>query len=250
MENGPKEGRQVSFRISGSISRSLRRHLPVFVFSILMIGAAVELAAQGHGTSNWDRILTDLGLVDIETVCPDVLVDLKYATENNFLRKNVYGDLRKCYLVKEAASKLAAAQKNLAALNWGWRLKVFDGARPRPIQAAMWALVKGTQQQPFVANPSTGSNHNYGAAVDLTIVDEKGQDLDMGTPFDFFGDLAQPRFEDAFLKKGMLSANQVHNRRILRKVMTEAGFISISSEWWHFDAFPTAEVRKRLEIIE
>jgi D-alanyl-D-alanine dipeptidase len=188
--------------------------------------------------------------VDAQSVCPDIVVELKYATSDNFLHKNVYGDLKKCYLLKEAAQKLAAAQKSLTALHPGWRLKIYDGARPRRIQAAMWALVKGTPQQPFVANPETGSIHNYGAAVDLTVVDEKGHELDMGTPFDFFGDLAQPRLEEASLKQGKLSAEQVQNRHLLRKVMTEAGFISISSEWWHFDAFPKEEVRKRFKIIE
>jgi D-alanyl-D-alanine dipeptidase len=216
-----------------------------------LLGVALtEFAGQDSGTINWDRALADLGLMDVHTNCPDILVDLKYATERNFLHKNVYGDLRKCYLVKEAASMLAAAHKNLVALKPGWRLKIFDGARPRRIQAVMWELVKGTLQQHFVANPSSGSNHNYGAAVDLTIVDEKARELDMGTPFDFFGELAEPRFEDAFLKKGMLTAKQVQNRRFLRRVMTEAGFISISSEWWHFDAFRTDVIRKRFKIIE
>jgi len=208
------------------------------------------LAAQDSGPINWDRALADLGLVDVQAISPDIQVDLKYATEGNFLRKNVYGNLKRCYLVKEAASNLAAAQKNLAALKPGWRLKVFDGARPRRIQAVMWELVKGTPQQRFVANPISGSNHNYGAAVDLTIIDEKGQELDMGTPFDFFGELAEPRFEDAFLKKGMLTANQVRNRRLLRRIMTEAGFISISSEWWHFSAFQTDVIRKQYKIVE
>jgi D-alanyl-D-alanine dipeptidase len=188
--------------------------------------------------------------VDIQTICPDILVELRYATEDNFLHRNVYGNLKKCYLLKEAASKLVEAQKSLAALKPGWRLKVFDGARPRHIQALMWALVKGTPQQPFVASPNTGSNHNYGAAVDLTLVDEKGRELDIGTGYDFYGDLAQPRLEDMFLKAGKLSASQVQNRRLLRKIMTEAGFLSISSEWWHFDAFRTDEIRKRYKIIE
>lgn len=232
---------------------SPRERHPIFVSvcAILLLGVALaEFAAQDSGPFGWDRALTDLGLVDVQTICPDIQVDLKYATEGNFLRKNVYGDLRKCYLVKEAASNLAAAQKNLASLKPGWRLKVFDGARPRRIQAIMWGLVKGTRQQHFVANPSSGSNHNYGAAVDLTIVDEKGRELDMGTPFDFFGELAEPRLEDAFLKKGMLTANQVQNRLLLRRVMIEAGFLSISSEWWHFDAFPTDVIRKRFRVIE
>lgn len=238
-------------RISASFMLLLRERRASLVCGILLLGAAAATPTpQDSRPPDWDRVLADLGLVDIQTTCPDILVQLKYATADNFLHKNVYGDLKKCFLLKEAALKLAVAQKNLAILKPRWRLKIYDGARPRRIQAAMWALVKGTPQQPFVANPKTGSNHNYGAAVDLSIVDDKGLELDMGTTFDYFGDLAQPRWEDAFLKKGVLTANQVMNRRLLRKVMTEAGFISISNEWWHFDAFPTDEVRKRFKILE
>jgi D-alanyl-D-alanine dipeptidase len=217
---------------------------------LLFAAGAAAPAAQDSRPPDWGRVLEGLGLVDVQMICPDIVVELKYATMDNFLHKNIYGNLKKCYLLKEAALKLAAAQKGLAALKPGWRLKIYDGARPRCIQVAMWEVVKGTPQQPFVANPETGSIHNYGAAVDMSVVDEKGQELDMGTPFDFFGDLAQPRWEDTFLKQGKLTAEQVQNRRLLRKVMTEAGFISISSEWWHFNALSNDEVRKRFKIIE
>ncbi len=238
-------------RISASFMPRLRERRPSLVCGILLLGAVVAApTAQDSRPHDWNRVLADLGLADVQTICPDILVELKYATEDNFLHKNVYGDLKRCFLLKEAALKLAVAQNNLATLKPGWRLKIYDGARPKRVQAVMWALVKGTPRQPFVANPKTGSNHNYGAAVDLTLVDEKSLELDMGTAFDFFGDLAQPRLEDAFFKNGMLTANQVQNRRLLRKVMTEAGFIPISSEWWHFDAFPADEVRKRFKIIE
>ncbi|NTU51753.1 MAG: M15 family metallopeptidase, partial [Candidatus Aminicenantes bacterium] len=171
-------------------------------------------------------------------------------TVDNFLGRNVYGSLTRCYLVREAALKLADAQKRLTALKTGWRLKVFDGARPRRIQVAMWEIVKGTPQQSFVANPETGSMHNHGAAVDLSLVDDQGREADMGTPFDFFGDLAQPRWEEKFLEQGRLTDAQVANRRLLRNVMSGAGFLPISGEWWHFDAFPKDEVRRRLKIIE
>ncbi|MGB8957716.1 MAG: M15 family metallopeptidase [Candidatus Aminicenantales bacterium] len=238
-------------RISASFMPWLRERRPSLVCGILLLGAVVAApTAQDSRSPDWIRVPADLGLVDVQTICPDILVELKYATEDNFLHKNVYGDMKRCFLLKEAALKLAVAQNNLATLKPGWRLKIYDGARPKRVQAVMWALVKGTPRQLFVANPKTGSNHNYGAAVDLTLVDEKSLELDMGTAFDFFGDLAQPRLEDAFFKNGMLTADQVQNRRLLRKVMTEAGFIPISSEWWHFDAFPTDEVRKRFKIIE
>lgn len=206
--------------------------------------------AQEPASVEWGPALEGLGLVDVQTVCPDVVVELKYATADNFLGRNVYGGLTRCYLVPEAALKLADAQKRLTALKPGWRLLIFDGARPRRIQAVMWELVKGTPQQPYVADPATGSMHNHGAAVDLSIVDDKGRELDMGTPFDYFGDLAQPRWEERFLERGKISAAQVANRRLLRTVMSDAGFLPISIEWWHYDAFPRDEVRRRFKIIE
>jgi D-alanyl-D-alanine dipeptidase len=219
--------------------------------SLLILGpCAGAPAAQDAASVDWGPVLAGLGLVDVQTTCPDVVVELKYATADNFLGRNVYGSLTRCYLVREAALKLADAQKRLTALKPGWRLKIFDGARPRRIQAAMWETVKGTPQQPYVANPETGSMHNHGAAVDLSLVDDTGREADMGTPFDFFGDLAQPRWEEKFLEQGRLTAAQVANRRLLRTVMSDAGFLPISGEWWHFDAFPKDEVRRRFKIIE
>jgi D-alanyl-D-alanine dipeptidase len=219
--------------------------------SLLILGpCAGAPAAQDAASVDWGPVLAGLGLVDVQTTCPDVVVELKYATADNFLGRNVYGSLTRCYLVREAALKLADAQKRLTALKPGWRLKIFDGARPRRIQAAMWETVKATPQQPYVANPETGSMHNHGAAVDLSLVDDTGREADMGTPFDFFGDLAQPRWEEKFLEQGRLTAAQVANRRLLRTVMSDAGFLPISGEWWHFDAFPKDEVRRRFKIIE
>jgi len=218
---------------------------------VLILGPSAGLpAAQETAPVDWGPVLAGHGLIDIHSVCPDAVVELKYATADNFLGRNVYGSLSRCYLVREAALKLAEAQKRLTALKPGWRLKIFDGARPRRIQTAMWEIVKGTPQQPFVANPETGSMHNHGAAVDLSLVDEAGRELDMGTPFDYFGDLSQPRWEEKFLEEGKLAAAQVANRRLLRTVMSEAGFLPISNEWWHFDAFPKDEVRRRFKIIE
>jgi L,D-peptidoglycan transpeptidase YkuD (ErfK/YbiS/YcfS/YnhG family) len=114
----------------------------------------------------------------------------------------------------------------------------------------MWRLVKGTGKEEYVADPEKGSLHNFGAAVDLSIVDQDGNLLDMGTPFDYFGELAQPSYEDRFLKDGTLTKKQVENRRLLRKVMQEAGFQTIPDEWWHFHAFSLEEVKRRFAIVE
>lgn len=189
-------------------------------------------------------------IVDINQLNNRILVDLAYSTSNNFLHEDVYGDLQICYLRKAAAEKLDQAQNLLEKKRRGFRLIVYDGLRPRNIQYEMWHIVKGTAQQQYVADPEEGSIHNFGAAVDVSIVDEKGNLLDMGTSFDYFGDLAQPRYEKQFLKENRLSKNHVENRTLLRQVMEEAGFESIEDEWWHFNAFPPAEVKRRYEIVE
>lgn len=189
-------------------------------------------------------------LIDIKTVNPEILVYLVYSTPDNFTGKDLYANISTCYLRKEAALKLDKAQKYLNRLNKGYHLLVYDGLRPRSVQYAMWNILKGSTKQKYVANPKTGSIHNYGVAVDLTITDEYGMPIDMGTPFDFFGQLAQPRYEAKFLKSGKLTPKQIKNRELLRDVMTHAGFKGISIEWWHFNAFSIRECRDRFKIID
>jgi len=173
-------------------------------------------------------------MVDIAGINSRVLVHLVYSTPDNFLRDDVYGDLEACYLRGDAADQLSRAQDALESRNKGFRLMVYDCVRPRTIQYEMWRMVKGTRQETYVAEPEKGSIHNYGAAVDLTIADENGAPLNMGTPFDSFGEASQPRYEKQMLKQGRLTRGQVANRQMLRDVMREAGFIGIPEEWWHF----------------
>jgi len=189
-------------------------------------------------------------VVDIRDINYRILVKLAYSTTENFLYEDVYGDLQTCYLRKAAAEKLDKAQTLLEEKRKGYRLVVYDSLRPRNVQYKMWRLVKGTPQQEYVADPEEGSIHNFGAAVDLSVVDDEGSLLDMGTPFDYFGDLAQPRYEEQFLKEGKLTKKQIENRRLLRKVMQEAGFQGIADEWWHFNAFSYDEVKSRYKIVE
>ena len=177
-------------------------------------------------------------------------IDLKYASANNFVGQNMYGDFNKAYLHRIAAAKLAKAIKNLEGINPKFKLIVYDALRPRSVQFILWDKVKGSEQEKYVANPKGGSIHNYGFALDISIVDESGKELDMGTPYDDFTELAQPRFEEKFLQLGKLNAQQIKNRRLLRKVMEDAGFIQLPLEWWHFDALPKAEVRTKFRIVE
>ncbi len=190
------------------------------------------------------------GLVNIHSLAPDILVELKYSTLDNFLAADTYGELENCYLQPKAAAMLQKAQTLLKELNPDLTLLIYDGARPRSIQRKMWALVVGTPSQEYVANPEGGSVHNFGSAVDLTIATVDGIPLDMGTAYDFFGDLAQPRHEKRFLIENKLTQSQLDNRLLLRKVMTQAGFLSISNEWWHFNAVAVKVARAQYQIIE
>ncbi len=199
---------------------------------------------------NLEAQLTGQGLINIQSLAPDILVDLKYSTSDNFLGLDTYGELEDCYLQPKAAKMLKQAQANLKKDHPELSLLVYDGARPRSIQRKMWAIVAGTPSQKYVANPDRGSVHNYGSAVDLTIATNAGLPLDMGTPFDYFGELAQPRHEEKFLKQKRLSQEQLDNRVLLREVMTQAGFQSISIEWWHFNAVPVKVARTDYQIIE
>jgi len=194
--------------------------------------------------------LQEQGLVNIQSLAPTILVELKYSTTDNFLGMDTYGALEHCYLQPKAAHMLQQAETLLKRSHPDLTLLVYDGARPRSIQRKMWALVVGTPSQDYVANPDRGSVHNFGSAVDLTIADTVGIPLDMGTSFDFFGDLAQPRYEDRFLKAGQLTPEQVANRKLLRTVMENAGFEHISNEWWHFNAVPAKVARSSYHIIE
>lgn len=109
----------------------------------------------------------------------------------------------------------------------------------------MYDVVKDTPYRAYVANPTNTGLHNYGMAVDLSIFDlSTSQELDMGTPFDFFGAKAGIRNEEERLQNGSLTQTQYQNRQILRGVMQRAGFMPIMGEWWHFNAVSRANARK------
>jgi zinc D-Ala-D-Ala dipeptidase len=174
---------------------------------------------------------------------PNVTIDARYSTTNNFTGTDLYGDYSGCYLHPIAAEKLRKAASILSEEHPGWKLKVFDALRPVSVQKAMWRSVKGKPDARYVANPAQGSHHNYGFAVDLTLIDEHGNELDMGTDYDAFSPLSMPRNELSSLKKGLLAKNQIANRELLRHLMKRAGFHGIQIEWWHFNAVSWKRVR-------
>lgn len=180
----------------------------------------------------------------------DYLIDLKYGTTDNFMNENVYREFNRAFLHKLAAEKFFNAVKNLKKEKPKFKFIVFDVLRPRSIQWLLWNKVKGTDQQKYIANPESGSNHNYGMAIDLSILDENNNELDMGTAFDEFADLSQPKLESQFIEQNKLTSQQIKNRLLLRGCMESAGFKQLSTEWWHFDALPKAEIREHYKIVE
>lgn len=192
------------------------------------------------------------GLVNAEGVVAGLQVELKYSTPDNFMGRDVYGDFNTCYLQKDAADMLAAAGLHLAAVRPDLRLHAYDCLRPRRVQRQMWKVVAGTPQQRYVANPTgpTGSIHNHGCAVDLTLATADGAALDMGTPFDFFGPEAHTTAEPSLLAQGKLTHAQLANRLLLREVMIRAGFYPLNSEWWHFNCARPEETRARYPLVE
>ena len=112
-------------------------------------------------------------------------------------------------------------------------------------------MVRGTDKTNYVSNPANGGGlHNYGLAVDLTIIDEKGEPIPMGTPFDFFGEEAHTTNEEVLLDNGRITRPEFENRRLLRRLMKQAGFRSIPYEWWHFNACTRAEARQNYPVID
>jgi len=191
-----------------------------------------------------------MGLVDVQSVDMSIRVVLPYASDDNFTKTALYESSQYAYLQPDVAEKLARASQLLQQRHSNYRLLVLDAARPMSVQRIMWNAVRGTPFRYYVANPSKGGGlHNYGAAVDVTLTDDLGVELDMGTPFDFFGEEAHPEKEDILLKQGKLTQTQIDNRRLLRKVMREAGFTICPTEWWHFNACSLAEAKKKYKAI-
>lgn len=162
-------------------------------------------------------------LVDFSRVHPGAALDIRYATQDNFTHQQVYAQAR-CALRRSAATRLAAAASEFEGL--GYRLKIYDCYRPLSVQRKFWALVPDER---FVADPAKGSRHNRGAAVDVTLTDAQGRELEMPTGFDDFSERAARNWAGA-------SAAAAKNRALLEQVMKKHGFVGLPSEWWHFDA--------------
>lgn len=192
------------------------------VFRRALVALCVAGAICSGCATTGGRAAQQTDLVELVEVVPDILLDLRYATDNNFTGEVVY-PVARCFLVRDAALALRDAQADLRPL--GYRLKVFDGYRPLSVQRRFWEILPDPQ---YVADPRIGSRHNRGYAVDLTLVDLDGNSVAMPTEFDDFTERAH---RDSLAA----SAEAIGHREILETVMVRHGFIPFPTEWWHFD---------------
>ncbi len=196
--------------------------------------------------------LISAGLINIQEIAPEILVDLKYSSTDNFMNKDVYGNLENAYLQPEVAQSLSISQNYLKSIDSSLTLLVYDAVRPRSVQQMMWDFldIPINEKVKFVSNPKNGSIHNYGSAVDLTIAYRDGTPLDMGAKYDEIEKIAYPRLEKHFLSTGELTEKQVENRKLLRRVMKAGNFTNIGTEWWHFNRYSRPKAKSLYQIIE
>ena len=211
-----------------------------------------EIKASKTVDSTLEKSLQAAGLINVQSVIPEIRVELKYSTTDNFLHADVYGDLTDAYLQKDVAEKLKTAYQFLQETHPELTFIIYDAVRPLSIQYKMWEILDlpPGQKEKYLSNPKNGSIHNYGAAIDMSLAVKNGNPLDMGTPFDFFGEAAEPQLEYKMLQEGVLSQQQIDNRKILRSVMQKAGFRQLPAEWWHYNSCSREEAKIKYAVIE
>lgn len=196
---------------------------------LILVALVLVSCKSSYLSSKKSAVLLDINqekddnaFVNLKNYSRDFVFDMKYATADNFLKEQVY-PCDECFLrVKTIKALLHANQAFIAK---GYRIKLYDCYRPLAIQKKMWKIVPNPT---YVANPKKGSIHNKGGAVDITLVDSLGVELNMGTGFDFFGPEAGHNYTD-------LSAEILANRQLLKSIMLQYNFKSFDSEWWHYN---------------
>jgi len=218
--------------------------------SLLILSTLIALIAKGQQDTSRPLVINNYRLfskqvktdsskkmVELKRVIPNIVYDLRYATNNNFMHRLMYPqNTSVTFLRLPAAFALQKVQQELNKKELG--LKIFDAYRPYSVTVKFWELV---HDERYVANPAKGSGHNRGVAVDLTIINLKsGDELNMGTGFDNFTDTAHPTFTN-------LPEDILQNRRLLRSTMEKYEFTIYPTEWWHF-FYKDAEKYEVLDI--
>jgi len=192
------------------------------IFGLLFCFTSLQAQNEAYTDEESTAQISDTTFVNLRDYSNDFIYDMKYATEDNFLKAKVY-DCAECMLRLKTVKALIAANNDF--LKKGYRIKLFDCYRPLDIQKKMWEIVSNPE---YVADPKKGSIHNRGGAVDISLVDITGKEVDMGTSFDFFGIQASHNFKQ-------LSKQILAKRAYLKKTMIKNGFNSFDSEWWHYN---------------
>jgi len=166
------------------------------------------------------QLLNEKDLIEVQSLIPDIVFDLKYATTDNFTGRKHYSEPR-CFLLKQVVQQLAQVQKKLGKEGLG--LKIWDAYRPASVQQE---FIKHCPNTDFVA---AVSNHSRGIAVDLTIIKKSdGTEIEMPTKFDDFTEYAKADCEK-------LPEKIIQNREKLKELMARYGFTVYPNEWWHYD---------------
>jgi D-alanyl-D-alanine dipeptidase len=182
------------------------------------VWVTVAIVALGGGADADDG----RDLVDVGKVIPDAVIDIRYATKDNFTGATLYAKAV-CKLRRAVAERLVKAAASLRMRDR--RLLVWDCYRPTSVQEKLWKLVPDPR---YVANPKIGSKHSRGAAVDVGIVNQAGEAVLLPTAYDDFTEAAH--------REKALAGERGIEARQLEAAMTDAGFVGLSTEWWHFDA--------------
>jgi len=191
--------------------------------ALLLTAALVSMLCTGCIGSQRCETTATVDLVNLRDVDPTFIIDARYATTDNFVGRRFY-PRNELYLERGAAERLKRVQERLQKQGLG--LKILDAYRPLAVQRKMWEIMPDSR---YVANPARGSRHNRGSAVDVTLVDSRGRELEMPTPFDDFTERAHRDCTD-------LPAAVIRNRETLARAMVAEGFEPLATEWWHFDA--------------
>jgi D-alanyl-D-alanine dipeptidase len=214
--------------------------LPLFVPQkpekpLTFCSAQKEWLAAAEGFEDWEEIK---GIKNLEIRMP-------YATFDNFTGHNLYCGIQRTFLHKDAMQKLKWATALLKKEKPNYKFILFDAARANHAQEMLRSAVRNTPWQHFVSSPSKGSIHAYGMAVDIGLLNENGELVDMGLPYDSFAFYAGEKGEAQAILQGLLTDAQIKNRAFLRSIMRQSGWISLPSEWWHFNAAPGDTIRAK-----
>lgn len=219
------------------------KYIFYLLFSLFLLPASAQ-------KSETEQRLECLGYVNIAEADSTIAIDLMYTRADNFTGRVLYDDLRRAYLHPDALHGLLQAQRELKKRHPAYRLIVYDAARPMSVQQKMWNVVKGTSKYIYVSNPARGGGlHNYGLAVDVSILDATGAPLPMGTEVDHLGPEAHITHEARLVQSGKMTAAEQANRQLLRTVMRAAGFRALPSEWWHFNWCSRQEAKQKYKVI-